>query len=163
VEGNAFNYTWFVTHNPEGLIFEMGKERFVNRLNEAMEKSAVANFNASVDDFSSFPINHGNEPAMEIAYLFNWAGKPWLTQKWARAIQEQYYGTTPYDAYLGDEDLGDEDLGQMSSWFIMSTIGLFQMDEGCSAKPIYEIGSPRFPRITILFNNKYNRGTKFTI
>lgn len=158
VEGNAFNYTWFVPHNPEGLISEMGKERFVNRLNEAMEKSAGANFNASGDDFSSFPINHGNEPAMEVAYLFNWAGKPWLTQKWARAIQEQYYGTTPFDAYPGDEDLG-----QMSSWFIMSAIGLFQMDGGCSAKPIYEIGSPRYPRTTILFNNKYNRGVKFTI
>lgn len=158
VEGNSFNYTWFVPHNPDGLISQMGKERFVDRLNDAMEKSAVANFNASGDDFSSFPINHGNEPAMEVAYLFNWADKPWLTQKWTRAIQEQYYGTTPYDAYPGDEDLG-----QMSSWFIMSTIGFFQMDGGCSAKPIYEIGSPRYPRTTILFKNKYNRGVKFTI
>ncbi len=158
VEGNSFNYTWFVPHNPDGLIFQMGKERFVDRLNEAMEKSAVANFNASGDDFSSFPINHGNEPAMEVAYLFNWAGKPWLTQKWIRAIQEQYYGTTPYDAYPGDEDLG-----QMSSWFIMSTIGFFQMDGGCSVKPVYEIGSPRYPRTTILFNNKYKRGVKFII
>lgn len=158
VEGNAFNYTWFVPHNPNGLILEMGKERFVNRLNEAMEKSEGANFNASGDDFSSFPINHGNEPAMEVAYLFNWAGKPWLTQKWSRAIQEQYYGTTPYDAYPGDEDLG-----QMSSWFIMSAIGFFQMDGGCSAKPVYELGSPRYPRITIHFKNKYNRGAKFTI
>ncbi|RQO66302.1 hypothetical protein DBR43_29185 [Pedobacter sp. KBW06] len=158
VEGNAFNYTWFVPHRPEELIFEMGKERFVGRLNEAMEKSAAANFNASGDDFSSFPINHGNEPAMQVSYLFNWAGKPWLSQKWNRAIQEQYYGTTPYDAYPGDEDLG-----QMSSWFIMSAIGLFQMDGGCSAQPVYEIGSPRYPRITILLNHKYNRGAKFII
>lgn len=158
VEGNAFNYTWFVPHRPEELISEMGKDRFVSRLNEAMEKSAAANFNASGDDFSSFPINHGNEPAMQVAYLFNWAGKPWLSQKWNRALQEQYYGTTPYDAYPGDEDLG-----QMSSWFIMSTIGLFQMDGGCSKQPIYEIGSPRYPRISILLNHKYNRGMKFTI
>ena len=74
---------------------------------------------------------------MEVAYLFNWAGAPHLTQKWIRAIQEQYYGTTPYDAYPGDEDLG-----QMSSWFVMSAIGLFQMEGGCSEKPFYELASP---------------------
>ena len=58
--------TWFVPHNPEALIFEMGKERFVSHLNDAMEQSAVTTFNALGDDFSSFPINHGNEPAMEV-------------------------------------------------------------------------------------------------
>lgn len=158
VEGNSFNYTWFVPHNPKELVNEMGKERFVSRLDDAMEKSALANFNASGDNFSAFPINHGNEPAMEVSYLFNWAGKPWLTQKWARAIQEQYYGTTPYDAYPGDEDLG-----QMSSWYIMSAIGLFQMDGGCSTTPIYEIGSPRFESTTISLGGKYNRGDKFII
>jgi predicted alpha-1,2-mannosidase len=158
VEGNSFNYTWFVPHNPTELVNEMGKDRFVSRLNEAMEKSALANFNASGDNFSAFPINHGNEPAMEVSYLFNWAGQPWLTQKWARAIQEQYYGTTPYDAYPGDEDLG-----QMSSWYVMSAIGLFQMDGGCSTISIYEIGSPRFENTTIYFGEKYNRGDKLII
>lgn len=158
VEGNSFNYTWFVPHDPKALVAEMGKERFVTRLNEAMEKSALANFNASGDNFSAFPINHGNEPAMEVSYLFNWAGKPWLTQKWVRAIQEQYYGTTAYDAYPGDEDLG-----QMSSWYIMSAIGLFQMDGGCSTTPIYEIGSPRFEKTIISLGGRYNRGAEFVI
>lgn len=102
VEGNAFNYTWFVPHDPVALISMMDKDRFVERLNGAMEKSAVANFNAAGDNFSLFPVNHGNQPTMQVSYLFNWAKTPWLTQKWARAIQEQYYGTTPYDAYLGD-------------------------------------------------------------
>ena len=95
---------------------------------------------------------------MEVVYLFNWAGVPYLTQKWARAIQEQYYGTTPYDAYPGDEDLG-----QMSSWFVMSAIGMFQMDGGCSQEPVYELGSPRYPKITIHLNGKYGRGDKFVI
>lgn len=157
-EGNAFNYTWFVPHNPEALVSLMGKERFVDRLNKAMEQSAYANFNASGDNFAKFPINHGNETSMEVAYLFNWAGAPHLTQKWIRAIQEQYYGTTPYDAYPGDEDLG-----QMSSWFIMSTLGLFQMDGGCSVNPTYELGTPRYPKITIHFNNKFGRGNTFVI
>ena len=123
-----------------------------------MEQSAHANFNAAGDNFSAFPINHGNETSMEVAYLFNWAGAPHLTQKWIRAIQEQYYGTTPYDAYPGDEDLG-----QMSSWFVMSAIGLFQMEGGCSEKPFYELASPRYPKITIRLDGKYGRGKTFVI
>lgn len=158
VEGNAFNYSWFVPQDPAALIAAVGKERFIKRLDEAMIKSAAANFNALGDDFAAFPINHGNEPTMQVAYLFNRAGAPWLTQKWARSIQEQYYGTTPYDAYPGDEDLG-----QMSSWFIMSAIGLFQIDGGCSQQPDYEIGSPRYPKIIINLDNKYERGKEFII
>lgn len=157
-EGNAFNYTWFVPQNPEELIRLMGKDRFVQRLNQAMEQSAKANFNAAGDDFANYPINHGNETSMEVAYLFNWAGKPALTQKWVRAIQEQYYGVTPYDAYPGDEDLG-----QMSSWFVMSALGLFQLDGGCSEEPFYELGSPRYPKATIHLGGKYGRGKTFVI
>lgn len=157
-EGNAFNYSWFVPHNPEKLIRLVGRERFVERLNGAMERSSHANFNAAGDNFSAFPINHGNETSMEVAYLFNWAGVPWLTQKWVRAIQEQYYGITPYDAYPGDEDLG-----QMSAWFVMSALGLFQMDGGCSAEPYYELGSPRYPKISIYLDGKYGRGQVFEI
>lgn len=158
VEGNAFNYTWFVPHDPQSLISMMGKDRFVERLNSAMEKSAVANFNAAGDNFELFPVNHGNQPTMQVSYLFNWAKEPWLTQKWAREIQEHYYGTTPYDAYLGDEDLG-----QMSSWFIMSVLGLFQMDGGTTIDPSYELGSPRYPKAVIKLNNKYHRGAEFII
>ncbi|MDR2764701.1 MAG: GH92 family glycosyl hydrolase [Tannerella sp.] len=158
VEGNAFNYTWFVPQNPRGLIEAMGKERFVARLDEAMEKSSRANFNAAGDDFANYPINHGNETSMEVAALFNWADAPRLTQKWVRAIQEQYYGVTPYDAYPGDEDLG-----QMSGWFVMSALGLFQLDGGCSQEPAYELTSPRYPKAVIRLDGKYGRGQTFVI
>lgn len=157
-EGNSFNYSWFVPHNPEKLVNMVGKERFIDRLDKAMEKSSAANFNAAGDNFAAFPINHGNETSMEVAYLFNWAGAPRLTQKWVRAIQEQYYGTTPYDAYPGDEDLG-----QMSSWFVMSALGLFQMDGGCSQHPVYELASPRYPKMTIHLGGRYGRGETFVI
>lgn len=157
-EGNSFNYTWFVPHTPEKLVRLMGRDRFVARLDSAMQKSSYANFNAAGDDFANYPINHGNETSMEVAYLFNWAGAPHLTQKWVRAIQEQYYGTTPYDAYPGDEDLG-----QMSSWFVMSAIGFFQMDGGCSQQPVYELGSPRYPKITLHLGERYGRGKTFVI
>lgn len=158
VEGNAFNYTWFVPHRPQELVEIMGADRFVERLNGAMEKSSIGNFNATGDNFSMFPVNHGNQTTMQVAYMFNWAKAPWLTQKWSRAIQEQYYGTTPYDAYPGDEDLG-----QMSSWFILSALGLFQLDGGTSVVPSYELGSPRYPKTVIKFNKRYGRGEQFSI
>jgi predicted alpha-1,2-mannosidase len=158
VEGNAWQYTWFVPQDVPGLIKAMGRDRFVSRLNEAFEKSAPTRFNAAGERMSDYPINQGNQPTMQVAWLFNWAGKPWLTQKWARAILEAYYGFNPADAYLGDEDQG-----QMSSWFVMSSIGLFEMDGGCRVHPIYEIGSPLYPKITLHLSDQYYGGKTFVI
>ncbi|MDE3068063.1 MAG: GH92 family glycosyl hydrolase, partial [Verrucomicrobiota bacterium] len=140
VEGCAWQYTWFVPQDPAGLVRAMGRDRFISRLSAGFEKSAPERFNGG----SHAAVDQGNQPTMQVAWLFNWAGAPWLTQKWARAILEAYYGFNPADAYLGDEDQG-----QMSSWFVMSSIGLFEMDGGCRVNPIYEIGSPLYPKITI--------------
>jgi len=101
---------------------------------------------------------HGNQQSMHFAFLFNWAQAPWLTQKWSREILERYYGYGQADAYLGDEDQG-----QMSAWFIMAALGLFQMDGGCRVDPIYEIGSPLFPKVVIDLGRRYGRGKTFTI
>ena len=158
VEGNAWQYTWFVPQDVPGLVEAMGRERFVSRLNEGFEKSAPTRFNAAGDRFWLFPLNHGNQPTMHVAWLFNWAGKPWLTQKWARAILEAYYGHSPADAYLGDEDQG-----QMSAWFVMSAMGLFQMDGGCRVDPIYELGSPLYPKVVLHLSKEYYGGKTFTI
>lgn len=158
VEGNSWQYSWFVPHDVKGLIDEVGKERFVERLNEGMNQSQEVSFNALGDNFSKYPINHGNQPNMQSCYLFNHAGYPWLTQKWARAIQEKYYGMGPRSAYPGDEDQG-----QMSAWYVMSTIGLFQMDGGCAITPFYELGSPRFEKITIHLSDQYYGGNTFVI
>src|SRR5208282_2967781 len=126
--------------------------------NEGFEKSAPTRFNAVGDRYDVAPVDQGNQPTMHVAWLFNWAGKPWLTQKWARAILDGYYGYNPADAYLGDEDQG-----QMSAWFLMSALGLFQTDGGCRVNPIYEIGSPLYPKITIHLSKKYFGGKTFTI
>ena len=95
---------------------------------------------------------------MHVAWLFNWAGKPWLTQKWARGILDAYYGHNPADAYLGDEDQG-----QMSAWFVMSAMGLFQTDGGCRVDPIYELGSPLYPKVVLHLSKEYYGGKTFTI
>jgi len=95
---------------------------------------------------------------MQFAFLFNYAGKPWLTQKWSRAILDRYYGYGLSNAYLGDEDQG-----QMSAWFVMAALGLFQTDGGCNAESTYEIASPLYKKVTIDLGNRFGRGKTFTI
>ena len=157
-ESNSWQYTWYVPQDLPGLIGLMGKKRFIKKLDDGMRLSEKVYFNALSDNFSAYPINHGNQSNMQSCYLFNHAGRPWLTQKWARAIQERYYGLGPRDAYPGDEDQG-----QMSSWYVMSALGLFQMDGGASVNPQYELGSPRFERVTIHLSDTYYGGNTFVI
>lgn len=165
VEGNAWQYTLFAPHDVQGLIDLVGKEEFNRRLNEGFEKSAEYRFNAEQIDYENnlhamglLPVNHGNQPNMQAAYLFNYSGKPWLTQKWARAIMDEYYGTGPEDGWPGDEDQG-----QMGAWFVMSAMGLFQMDGGASEEPFYELGSPLFDKVTIHLDETYYPGGTFVI
>jgi predicted alpha-1,2-mannosidase len=164
VEGNAWQYTYFVPHDLSGLIQLMGKDEFNNRLEKGFEKSAVHNFNSehlgsnSLEGMGILPVNHGNQPNMQAPYLFNYSQKPWLAQKWANEIMNKYYGSKPRNGWLGDEDEG-----QMGAWFVMSAMGLFEMDGGASVKPIYEIGTPKFDKVTINLDPKYYKGGKFVI
>ena len=158
VEGNSWQYTFFVPHDVKGLIDLVGKEEFNKRLNDGFENSVKANFNATGDRMAAYYINHGNQPNMQAAYLFNYSGKPWLTQKWTREIMDRYYGSTPLHGWLGDEDEG-----QMGGWYIMSAMGLFQTEGGASVKPFYEIGSPIFEEVTINLDPDYYPGKTFVI
>ena len=158
MEGNAWQLTYFVPQDVQGLIKQIGKDRFVERLNWGFEQSYPWRFNAPGEQYWQFPVVQGNQQSMQFAFLFNYAGKPWLTQKWSRAILERYYGYGLSNAYLGDEDQG-----QMSAWFIMAALGLFQTDGGCSTEPVYEIASPLFKKVTIDLGNRFGRGKTFTI
>ena len=164
VEGNAWQYTYFVPHDLQGLTNLMGTEEYNDRLEKGFEKSAEHNFNSehlganSLDGMGVLPVNHGNQPNMQAAYLFNHAGKPWLTQKWATEIMDKYYGDDPLGGWLGDEDQG-----QMGAWYVMSSMGLFQMDGGTAQDPIIEIGSPKFNKVTIKLDKDYYSGNEFII
>lgn len=158
VEGNAWQLSYFVPQDVPGLLNAIGPERFVERLSWGFGESHKLRFNAPGDQYWDYPVIQGNQQSMHFAFLFNWAQKPWLTQKWSRDIAERYYGFGVANAYLGDEDQG-----QMSAWFIMNALGLFQTDGGASANPIYEIGSPMFPKVTINLNEMYGRGKSFVI
>ena len=163
VEGNAWQYTYFAPHDLAGLINLLGRDEFNNRLEKGFEDSRPHRFNSEhlhengLIGVGILPINHGNQPNMQAAYLFNYGGKPWLTQYWAREIMDNFYGE---DIYAWP---GDEDQGQMGAWYVMSAMGLFEMDGGASMNPFYEIGSPLFSRITIHLDPDYYPGGKFVI
>lgn len=150
VESNAWQFSWFVPHDLQGLIDLMGKEEFNKRLEEGFENSRPY--------FTSDFVNIGNQPNMEAPWLFNYSGKPWLTQYWVREVLDHYFGTDPVDGYHGDEDQG-----QMGSFFVMSAMGLFQMDGGASIDPVYELSGPIFEKITIKLDQKYYKGKEFVI
>lgn len=148
IEGNPWQYTFYAPHDVQGIINFLGKDEFLKRLNWGFESSRESKFNATGDRYAQFPINHGNQPNMQAAFLFNYAGAPWQTQRWSRAILDIYYGATPIHGWPGDEDQG-----QMGAWYVMSSLGLFQMQGGCGMTPVYDLGSPLFEKATIKLEN----------
>jgi predicted alpha-1,2-mannosidase len=153
-EGNAIQYTFYVPQNPAGLIRKIGKEEFNSRLNEIFEASQKSGFGGGkeIDAFSGIKAvyNHGNQPCLHISWLFNFSGKPWLTQKWTRAICNEFYGTEPIHGYGYGQD---EDQGQLGSWYVMSSLGLFDVKGFTDRRPIIELGSPLFNQALIQLGN----------
>ncbi|MBL4559526.1 MAG: GH92 family glycosyl hydrolase [Labilibaculum sp.] len=158
VEGNAWQLTYFVPQDVPALANIIGKNRFIERLDWGFGESDKTRFNGMNDQYWNYPVIQGNQQSMHFSFLFNWVDQPWLTQKWSRAIMDRYYGYGISNAYLGDEDQG-----QMSAWFVMASIGLFQTDGGCRVDPVYEIGSPLYEKIEIDLGKQFGRGEKFVI
>ena len=158
VEGNAWQLTFFVPQDIPALAEIIGKDKFIERLNWGFSESYKWRYNGPNDMYWDYPVVQGNQQSMHFAFLFNRVGKPWLTQKWSRAVINRYYGYGIADAYLGDEDQG-----QMSAWFVMAALGLFQIDGGCSVDPVYEVCSPIFKEVVIDLKKLYGRGDKFII
>lgn len=158
VEGNAWQLTFFVPQDVPGLAKTIGENEFVKRLDWGFNESVKWRYNGPNDQYWDYPVVQGNQQSMHFAFLFNWVKKPWLTQKWSRSVVDRYYGHEVSNAYLGDEDQG-----QMSAWFVMAALGLFQTDGGTRVDPIYEIGSPMFEKAVINLGQQFGRGKTFTI
>ncbi len=163
-EGNAYQYTFYVPQDPEGIISKIGRDEFNNRLDSTFLISQKDLFGGGdvINAFAGImkPYNHGNQPCLHISYLFNYSGKPSKTQKWVRAICNDFYGTEGIHGYGFGQD---EDQGQLGAWFVMAGIGLFDVRGLTAAVPEFGLGSPLFDRITISLNNKYYPGREFTI
>ncbi len=129
---------------------KIGKELFNSRLEETFEESQKSLFGGGkeIDSFSGVEMlyNHGNQPCLHHSWLFNYSGKPWLTQKWTRAICNEFYGTEPLHGYGFGQD---EDQGQLGAWYVMAAMGLFDVQGHAQADPTFQFGSPMFDKITI--------------
>ena len=158
VEGNAWQLTFFVPQDVPALAAIVGEEEFAKRLDDGFKVSSPWRYNAPNELYWDFPVTQGNQQSMHFSFLFNWVKKPWLTQKWSRDIIDRYYGFGVSNAYLGDEDQG-----QMSAWFMMASLGLFQTDGGVRTDPVYEIGSPIFEKVEIDLGERFGRGKSFAI
>jgi putative alpha-1,2-mannosidase len=156
-EGHLWHYRWFVLHDVEGLAsLREGKEQLAQDLEYFFEN----------DLFMMV-----NEPDIHAPFLFNYLGKPWLTQKWARIfttkeVTQRYHNHGLYETPVvsrifradtkGYIETMDDDAGAMASWFVMSAMGLFPSDP---AMPYYLIGSPIFPEYRI----QLEKGNVFTV
>jgi predicted alpha-1,2-mannosidase len=163
-EGNAVQYTFYVPHQPEELVKMLGQETFNNRLDSIFIESQKNIFGGGkqVDAFAGLKTlyNHGNQPNLHVSWMFNFSGKPWLSQKWVRAICNEFYGTEGIHGYGYGQD---EDQGQLGAWYVMSSIGLFDVKGLTEINPKFQVGSPLFDKVTIKLNGKYFKGKTFTI
>ena len=142
-EGDAWQWTWFVPQDVEGLINLMGgRQNFTQKLDSLFEQSSAVNSETAPIDVSGMigQYSQGDEPSHQIAYLYDYAGEPWKTQAYTRKICETLYTDS------ADGLCGNDDCGQMSAWYIFSVMGFYPVNP---AAGIYAIGSPMLNKVSI--------------
>lgn len=158
-EGNAWQYTFYVPHDAEELVEMVGKDEFNNRLDSIFTISQKNIFGGGkeVDAFAGVQglYNQGNQPNLHISWLFNFSGRPDLSQKWVRAICDEFYGIDGVHGYGYGQD---EDQGQLGAWYVMSAIGLFDVKGLTTPDPAFQIGSPLFDKVTIRLPQDVRKG-----
>lgn len=163
-EGNAWQYTFYVPHDAEALAGKVGADVFNQRLDSIFTVSQKLIFSGGteVGAFAGLQTlyNHGNQPCLHISWLFNEAGRPSLTQKWVRAILDEFYGTDGIHGYGYGQD---EDQGQLGAWYVIASLGMFDVKGLTDSTPSFALGSPVFDKITIQLNNQYYKGKEFVI
>lgn len=141
-EGNAWQYTFLVPHDVKGLIKLFGSDKaFMSKLDSLFFVEGWAGDNASPDmSGMTGQYAHGNEPSHHVIYMYNYAGRPDKAAPMLRKMLNEMYLDQP------DGLSGNEDVGQMSAWYILSSVGLYQVD------PVggrFVIGSPLFDKATV--------------
>ena len=159
-EGNAWHYIWSVFHDVQGLINLFGSdEAFCQKMDSVFSQPGTVKpgwYGGKIHEMVEMEIAnmgqyaHGNQPIQHMPYLYSYAGQPWKTQYWVRQIMERLYSSTP-DGFPGDEDQGG-----MSSWYVLSALGLYAVTPGTDQ---YVLGSPVFRRATITMED----GKEFVI
>ena len=152
-EGTAWQWTWFVPHDVDGLVELMGgRDAFIGKLDSLfVADSSLEGESVSVDISGLIgQYAHGNEPSHHIAHLYNYVGQPYKTQALVDSVLHTLYFNEPNGLS------GNEDCGQMSAWYVLNAMGFYQV---CPGKPVYSIGRPLFDEAAIRLQN----GNTFTI
>ena len=148
VEGNAWQWAWFVPQDVEGLMELVGGQKYFEAHLDTLfttsseltgDPNAAADVTGMIGQYA-----HGNEPSHHIPYLYNYAGAPRKTQALVDHILRTLYHNDPNGLS------GNEDVGQMSAWYALSAMGFYSF---CPGRPIYEIGRPIFDKVTIHLSN----------
>lgn len=149
-EGNAWQYTWHVLHDIDGLIDLMGgKEAFITKLDSLFFLQSDAKSAGFVGDVTGLigQYAHGNEPSHHVVYMYTLAGEQWRTAELVREIFDKFY------LPKSDGLCGNDDCGQMSAWYMFSALGFYPVDP---VSGNYVLGAPQIPQATIhLLNGKY--------
>lgn len=152
IEGNSWNYSLYVPHDVSQMISRMGGDnRFCEHLDSLFSMYLPDKYFANTEDITRDGLMgcyvHGNEPSHHVAYLYNWAGKPWKTQERIHEIINSKYLNKP------DGLCGNDDCGQMSAWYLFSSMGFYPV---CPGSNQYIIGSPSVKEARIdLGNGKF--------
>ena len=149
IEGNSWNYSFYVPHDVNGLIKIMGGDKkFITRLDTLFEMYVPDEFFAATEDVTREGMLggyvHGNEPSHHIPYLYMWTSQPWKTQYRVREVMNKMYRNNI------DGLCGNDDCGQMSAWYIFSAMGFYPV---CPASGQYVIGAPYLPEIKLNLQN----------
>ena len=152
-EGTAWQWTWFVPHQIDGLVeLRGGRVGFISKLDSLFTVSSVLEGENTSADISGLigQYAHGNEPSHHIIHMYNYVGQPYRTQELVDSVLQTLYFNDP------DGLSGNEDCGQMSAWYILNAMGFYQV---CPGKPGYSIGRPLFNKATVNLKD----GKKFTV
>ncbi len=146
-EANSWQYSFFVPHDIDGMIYYSGgKEKFEKRLDDLFNASTKTSGREQADITGLIgQYAHGNEPSHHMAYLYNYIGKPDKTQARVNQILKEMYANAP------DGLAGNEDCGQMSAWYVMSAMGIYDV---CPGGKEYNLGYSIFDEVSLLINNK---------
>lgn len=149
IEGNSWNYSFFVPHDVRGLIGQMGGDRvFIERLDSLFTMHLPAKYFENTEDINEEGLMgnyvHGNEPSHHVTYLYKWTSEPWKSEDRLHKIMRQMYRNAI------DGLSGNDDCGQMSAWYIFSALGFYPV---CPGTEEYVIGSPIAKEATILLEN----------
>lgn len=155
IEGNAWNYSFYVPQDIEGLKMAMGSDKlFIERLDSLFTMELPEKYYANTEDVTKEGLMgnyvHGNEPSHHIAYLYMWTSQPWKTQLRLRDILDKMYKNKI------DGLCGNDDCGQMSAWYIFSAMGFYPV---CPGSEQYILGAPYFKEMKLHLEN----GKKFIV